>query len=276
MRRVGTDDGIHRAQWARLVRTTGAAHVRPVGQPAGQGGPSVSELPSPPATRLKSPSWLDGRLVVGVVLVLLSVVVGAKIIASSDHYDVIWAASRDIAPGTTLVKADLVRVNVRFKDHGGLYISADGAAPVGRTTIQPLTDGQLIPLAAVPASTPLPVRLVTIPVARLHMPRGNDLHGIQVDLYVTPKAIGGDAKAAPQLVLANVTIADTIVDSSLGGSDGSGVVLSVPLPYVDAVVAAAQQGAVDLVRVPGDVTSAAPSAALPSASPSAAASSLTP
>ncbi len=78
----------------------------------------MSELPAPSATRLKSPSWLDGRLVIGVVLVLLSVVVGAKIIASSQRYDVMWAASRDIAPGTTLIKADLLQVNVRFKDHG--------------------------------------------------------------------------------------------------------------------------------------------------------------
>ena len=221
----------------------------------------MSDLPAPPAVRLKSPSWLDGRLVVGVVLVLLSVLVGAKIIASSDHYDTIWAASRDLAPGTTLVKADLLRVNVRFKDHGSVYISAAGPSPVGRTTTQPLAGGQLIPLAALPASQPVPVRLVTIPVAKLHMPSGNDLHGVQVDLYVTPKPVGGEVQAAPQLVLANVTIASTITDSALGGSAGSGVVLSVPLPYVDAVVAAAQQGAVDLVRVPGTGTMSAPSAA---------------
>jgi hypothetical protein len=223
--------------------------------------PALPALPAVPAVRLKSPSWLDGRLVVGVVLVLLSVLVGAKIIASSDHYDTIWAASRDLAPGTTLVKADLLRVNVRFKDHGSVYISAAGPSPVGRTTTQPLAGGQLIPLAALPASRPVPVRLVTIPVAKLHMPSGNDLHGVQVDLYVTPKPVGGEAQAAPQLVLANVTIASTITDSALGGSAGSGVVLSVPLPYVDAVVAAAQQGAVDLVRVPGTGTISAPSAA---------------
>ena len=244
----------------------------------------MSDLPALPAIRLKSPSWLDGRLVVGVVLVLLSVLVGAKIIASSDHYDTIWAASRDLAPGTTLVKADLLLVNVRFKDHGGVYISAAGPSPVGRTTTAPLTSGQLIPLAALPSTKPVPVRLVTIPVAKLHMPSGNDLHGVQVDLYETPKPVGGQAQAAPQLILANVTIASTITDSALGGSDGSGVVLSVPLPYVDAVVAAAQQGDVDLVRVPGAGTIAAPSAgavagpaagpvAIPSAgTPSAAAS----
>jgi hypothetical protein len=240
--------------------------------------PAQPALPAVPAIRLKSPSWLDGRLIVGVVLVLLSVLVGAKIIASSDHYDTIWAASRDLAPGTTLVKADLVRVNVRFKDHGGVYISAAGTSPVGRTTTQPLAGGQLIPLSALPSSPPVPVRLVTIPVAKLHMPSGNDLHGVQVDLYVTPKTLSGDAQAAPQLVLANVTIASTITDSALGGSNGSGVVLSVPLPYVDAVVAAAQQGAVDLVRVPGSGVVAAPSTgvSVPSAAPSAPAAPASP
>ena len=220
-------------------------------------GGNVSELPAPSATRLKSPSWLDGRLVIGVVLVLLSVVVGAKIIASSQRYDVMWAASRDIAPGTTLIKADLLQVNVRFKDHGALYISAAGVSPVGRVTVSPLASGQLIPLAAVPATPSPAVRLVTIPVARLHMPRGNDLHGVQVDLYVTAKTLSGQVQAKPQLVLANVTIADTIVDSSLGSSDGSGVVLSVPVAFVDAVVAAAQLGSVDLVRVPAAATAGA-------------------
>jgi hypothetical protein len=86
------------------------------------------------------------------------------------------------------------------------------------------------------------------------MPRGNDLHGVQVDLYITPKTLNGQAQAKPQLVLANVTIADTIVDSSLASSDGSGVVLSVPVAFVDAVVAAAQLGSVDLVRVPAPAT----------------------
>ncbi len=234
----------------------------------------MSELPEPSATRLKSPSWLDGRLVIGVVLVLLSVVVGAKIISSSQRYDVMWAASRDIAPGTTLIKADLVQVDVRFKDRGAVYISAAGPSPVGRVTVSPLASGQLIPLVAVPPTLPPAVRLVTIPVARLHMPRGNDLHGVQVDLYVTPKTVNGETQAKPQLVLANVTIADTIVDSSLGGDDGSGVVLSVPVAFVDAVVAAAQLGSVDLVRVPATATaSATTGVTIAPASPRAAVSS---
>src|SRR5205085_11432578 len=139
------------------------------------------------------------------------------------------------------------------KGHGSGYVSANGPSPAGRTTSQPLAEGQLISLAALPA-TRVAVRLVTVPVAKLHMPRGNDLHGVQVDLYVTPKSTIGEPGSGPRLVLPHVTIADTINDSSLGGSGGSGVVLSVPLAYVDAVVSAAQAGAVDLVRVPAEST----------------------
>lgn len=230
----------------------------------------MTELATPTATRLKAPSWLDGRLVVGVLLVLVSVVVGAKIIASADRYDAVWATSRALAPGTTLGKSDLVRVQVRFKDHGGIYLAADGPSPAGRVISQPLAAGQLIPLAAVPASPPGAMRLVTVPVDKLHMPRDSDLHGVQVDLYVTTKS-NGDVAPAPRLVLSAVTIAATVTDSALGGTGGSGVVLAVPVAYVNAVVSAAQEGSVDLVRVPDGATANRPSpppASLPATSSS--------
>ena len=218
------------------------------------------DLPAPPANRLSPPSWLDGRLVIGVVLVLLSVVIGAKVIASSSSYDRIWAASRDLAPGTTIASGDLVAVEVRFHDHGGGYFAASGANLVGRTTVSPLRAGQLIPVDALPAKVSVPTRLVTVPVAKLHMPHDNDLRGRQVDLYVTLEATtAGDGAKAPQLVLANVTVADTVNDSSLGGSNGSAVVLEVPVAYVDSVVGAIESGSIDLVQVPSDEVAGTPS-----------------
>lgn len=235
--------------------------------------PPMSDLPAPPANRLKPQSWLDGRLVIGVVLVLASVVVGAKVVASSGHFDEIWAASHDLAPGTTLTKGDLVTVKVRFHDHGGGYYSTSGKSLVGRTTIAPLSAGQLIPAAAVPAQPPTPSRLVTVPVAKLHMPHDGDLQGKQVDLYVTVKSTVGLAQQAPQLVLANVTVADVIAQSSIADSGNSGVVLQVPLQYVNAVVGAVESGSIDVVRVPSDNVTAVPSPGpftpAPSASPSA-------
>ncbi len=231
----------------------------------------MPDLPAPPASRLKPPTWLDGRLLVGIVLVLSSVVVGAKVVASSGHFDQVWAASHDLAPGTALTKGDLVSVKVRFHDHGGGYYSATGKSLVGRTTIAPLSAGQLIPVAAVPALPPDQTRLVTVPVAKLHMPHDSELQGTQVDLYVTVKATVGGAQQAPQLVLANVTVADVIAQSSLADSGNSGVVLQVPLQYVNAVVGAVESGSIDVVRVPTDNVAAKPSSGPFSPSPSAAA-----
>jgi hypothetical protein len=235
----------------------------------------VTELPAPPASRLKPPSWLDGRLIVGVVLVLVSVVVGAKVVASSGHFDEIWAASHDLAPGTTLTKGDLVAVKVRFHDHGGGYYSASGKTLVGRTTIAPLSAGELIPAAAVPAQPPTQTRLVTVPVAKLHMPHVNDLQGEQVDLYVTVDGTVGQPQQPPQLVLSNVTVADVIAQSSLADSGNSGVVLQVPLQYVRAVVGAVESGSIDVVRVPFDNVAAGPSPGPFTPSPSAAPSDAT-
>lgn len=232
----------------------------------------MSDLPTPPASRLKSPTWLDGRLLVGIVLVLASVVVGAKVVASSGHFDEVWAASHDLAPGTTLTKGDLVSVKVRFHDHGGGYYSATGKSLVGRTTIAPLSAGQLIPVAAVPVKPPEQTRLVTVPVAKLHMPHDNELQGTQVDLYVTVKSTVGQPQQAPQLVLANVTVADVIAQSSLADSGNSGVVLQVPVRYVNAVVGAVESGSIDVVRVPTDNVAAAPSPGPFTPSPSVAAS----
>ena len=155
---------------------------------------------------------------------------------------------------------DLVAVEVRFHDHGGGYFAASGANLVGRTTVSPLRAGQLIPVDALPAKVSVPTRLVTVPVAKLHMPHDNDLRGRQVDLYVTLEATtAGDGAKAPQLVLANVTVADTVNDSSLGGSNGSAVVLEVPVAYVDSVVGAIESGSIDLVQVPSDEVAGTPS-----------------
>lgn len=230
---------------------------RPEGSTVAKGS-GVAELPAPAASRLRPPSWLDGRLIVGVVLVLVSVVVGAKVVASAGNYDRIWAASHDLASGVTLTKGDLVAVKVRFHDHGRGYYSASGPSLVGRTTTQPLAAGQLIPVAAAPESAPLPTRMVTVPVAKLHMPRAGGLAGSQVDMYVTPRTSSGTV-ASSELVLANVTVADTVTDTSLGSTGGVAVVLAVPAAYVDLVVSAEESGSIDLVLVPNPSTSASPS-----------------
>ncbi len=46
----------------------------------------MSDAPgSPKAGRLATPGWVDGRLVLGVLLVLVSVVVGARVLSAADR-----------------------------------------------------------------------------------------------------------------------------------------------------------------------------------------------
>ena len=63
----------------------------------------MTETPgSPRAARLAPPRWFDTRFVLGVVLVLTSVLVGARVLAGADTTQQVWLAARDLAPGTVL------------------------------------------------------------------------------------------------------------------------------------------------------------------------------
>ena len=60
----------------------------------------------PVATRAASAGWRDPRLWVGVVLVVGSVVVGARVLATADDHTSVWVAARDLAPGTVIGMID--------------------------------------------------------------------------------------------------------------------------------------------------------------------------
>src|SRR4051812_18960364 len=63
--------------WTRRLR------ARSDGRGSGREGGGVAQLPEPTAKRLQRPSWRDARLLVGVVLVLLGTVLGARLVAGS-------------------------------------------------------------------------------------------------------------------------------------------------------------------------------------------------
>src|SRR5659263_396623 len=91
--------------------------------------PDVSAPPSPPASRLRAPRWLDGRLVAGIVLVLVSVVVGARLVAAAGATTRVYAAATDLALGSQLTAADVTTVRSRLFDSGHSYVDAAGPSP---------------------------------------------------------------------------------------------------------------------------------------------------
>ncbi len=224
----------------------------------------MSELPaSPRAARLATPSWLDGRLVLGVLLVLVSVVVGARVLATADRSQQVWVATRDLAPGSTLAPGDLQRGRVRLFGASDRYLVAVGAVPVGYVLAQGVGTAELLPrrsLLSPGQAAGRSLREVSVPVEAGHLP--DDLQsGQQVDVYVTPGTGTGTGAAAgagvggaagTRLVLSGVPVLLRPRDTAITATRVSAVVLSVGGSDAAVLVAALQEGKVDLVRVPRD------------------------
>lgn len=206
--------------------------------------PRVSDV-SPPPERLGGASWLDKRLILGVLLVLGSVLAGARVLASADQTQVVWAASHDLAAGTVLADRDLTLARARLFDSSSHYVA--GSKPIGYVLLRPVSGAELLPVDAVSAPGQVSDRReVAVPVLAGHVPGDLD-RGQLVDLYVTPD----DKRGRPRLVLESLTVADV---SHAGGLGASGqeqpVLLSVSPAQVLLVVQAISEGRIDLVRVP--------------------------
>ena len=56
----------------------------------------MSDLPTPTASRVRAPSWRDSRLLVGLLLVLLSTVLGSVVVARADDRVPVYAAKGEV------------------------------------------------------------------------------------------------------------------------------------------------------------------------------------
>lgn len=190
---------------------------------------------SPGARRVKTPSWFDARLAVGIVLVLGSVLIGARALASANHRYRMVAVTHSVAAGTILRRSDVHAVEVQLPDHGRRIYVSDQDGAVGKQLNRPLVEDELVPAAAL--GTPAELTTVTIPFAADAAPKLSSGQRIKVWL---------STKTCPSVVLlADVTVQS--VHGSGGGSfaadEGQFVVVSVPPPLAGRVVdALAQDG----------------------------------
>jgi hypothetical protein len=207
---------------------------------------------SPRAKRLATPRWLDTRLILGVVLVLVAVVAGARLFASAGHYTSVYVARHALVPGEHLDPGDLSVGQVRFSGEGGSYVAVGGRAPTGYLVTRYVAAGELVPMTALSAvaSPASASRFVTVPVNPGHLPADLD-HGDLVDVYVTPKVAAGDEVPPPTCVLSAVAVdSDDGGSQSLSAGSTVAVVLAVPAARVATMVHAVESGTIDLVRVP--------------------------
>ena len=209
----------------------------------GRSDAGAQPLPtSPPARRPRRSWWRDARVLAGIALIVVSMVIGSRLLAGGSDTVTAWQATRDLAPGAVVGEADAVPVEIPASLAGAF---AQGDVPVMTPLTRPVLAGELVPIQ--PASGPVDARWVTVPVEPLHAPI--DLApGDQVDVWSTP---GDDLGAPldPALVLEAVLVSDVAADGvGMGGEFG--VVLQVDPGDAAAVVAAVRAGGIDLVRVP--------------------------
>jgi hypothetical protein len=211
----------------------------------------MTEAVSAPAARIALPRWLDARVAVGLLLVLVSVAAGARIVATAGHLTPVYVAAHDLVPGEQLTSSDVAIARVRLDGGGSRYLAASAAAPVGYVVNRVVGAHELLPAAALSPSAVLAnTRMVTVPVQAGHLPA--DLgRGDLVDVYVTPRTASGRPVPAPTLVLSKVAVDSRDGGSrSFSGQSALAVVLVVDAADVSAMVHAVESGVIDLVRVP--------------------------
>lgn len=217
----------------------------------------AAELVSPRAARLTVPRWLDARLALGVLLVMASVVAGARLLAAADDRTAVLVARHDLVPGQHLTSHDFAVGHVQLADQAGRYVAA-AAPPVGYVVTRFVGADELLPADAVAAgAAAADSRFVTVPVQPGHLP-GDLARGDLVDVYLTRAAPAGADVPAPALVLSGVPVRTTGGGSRVFGSSSTlSVELEVPKDRVADLVHAVESGTVDLVAVPAAVAAAA-------------------
>lgn len=221
--------------------------------PAPHLGSAGNALHAPAARRLRAPSWRDRRLVVGLVLVLSSVALGAAVVGRADDTAPVFVADHSLVPGQPLRADDLRVVRVQLGGQQGRYLGAASAPAPGSVVIRSVQAGELVPSSAVGRPDAVTSRPVAVPV-----PAGaaQGLRpGSLVDVWVSAKGTVAGSFAPPRALVRG---AEVVSVGSGGGVLSTASEVTVRLLLADGLVpqvlSAVDNGArVDVVPIPGSV-----------------------
>lgn len=181
------------------------------------GGVTVlGDTTPPPATRATRPGWRDPRLWVGVAIVAVSVVAGARVVGSADDSVAVWAVTETLVAGEE-VPADALDVRrVRFADEGALdrYLPADEPLPAGARLLRGVGAGELLPRAALGEEAAAGVLSVPVAVDPTLVPPAVG-PGSVVDVYVDSD---GRCDGCERPALSGVTVVDARAPDDFTGT----------------------------------------------------------
>ena len=214
---------------------------------------------SPVARRLRTPSWFDGRLMFGVLLVLVSVLSGAFVVSRAQSTRPMLVLTRDLAAGTIVTASDVRPAQVKLGRTGTHYVTAPADA-IGRSLVRPVAAGELLARSAVqpPSATDTTVPISVRPENAPELGRGQRI-GVWVS---TPYC-------QAVLVLGDVTV-QSVRDagSGLSATSAESVVVRVSQPLAARVFSSlGLDGAVIRIGVLGGRPDVHANDALPPLSP---------
>ena len=201
-----------------------------------------------PVMRLRRPRWKDPRLIVGVVLVVASVLMGALLVSRLAETTPVLVARSPIVPGDPIDPDNLTLVEMRLGDQHDLYLGALEAIPDGSVATRAVQAGELLPLSAVGQSADVPLRPIVIPVdstvAESVAP------GVSVELWHTAAAQeSGDVEAE---LLVERGVVRSIDEGSSLGMRSMAVEVLVPSDDLAAVLQVlSRDERLDVIGVPG-------------------------
>ncbi len=198
--------------------------------------------------------WRDPRLILGVMLVLVSTIIGAKAFAAHDDTVAYWALGSSVTAGDMVERTDLVSTKVRLPSGAGShYLRVDDEFPDELSALVWAHDtdaGVLLERSALTevakrpaAELPLNVRSGSYPL---------DLrNGDTVDVWVGPES-GQSSDDGSERVLRGVRVLSTGGDAkTIGGSLARTILVGTgPDDLTSDSVTAISSGHVTLVRIP--------------------------
>lgn len=212
--------------------------------------PSGREVSSPAAIRARRPSWRDPRLAIGLALVCVSVLVGARVLAASDDTVGVLAAREGLVAGQRVDADDLTEVRLRFssEEDADRYLAAGEQLPAGSVVLRAVGAGELLPRLALSTEE---AGLVEVPLS-LDPGRvpGSVRAGSLVDVWVTGS---GEGSRRSEQLLVEVPVLSVSRGSGLGAGGLRQVVVGIPSADASTVdeVVSRLSGSLVVVRRPG-------------------------
>ena len=206
----------------------------------------------PRTNRLEHQPWRDPRVLLGVLLVLVSTVLGAAAVAAGSSSTGYWAARSDVRAGDPVKRTDLVQAEAHVpRDAARHLMPIDEALPARLDDLvwaRDVGDGALVSRAALSDrhrgdTTELPLT-VTTGAAPADLRRGD-----RVDVWVGPGP-GDDTGEKSRLVLHDVRVVSSGGAATIRGATSRTVLVDVSdVDLKGSVVSTVAAGHVTMVRL---------------------------